>query len=169
MAHALILVVVIDRMTSSNLWLRSEKCFVLCESLTTLGHQVSATGIRLDPRKVAAVQEWPTPTSYKQLRAFLGFVVFLRANIRHSSELFASLHKVKDPGKAAFQLTADQHRAYEVLKAAACGYCSLPHTSGLQPPVPSCYRRIHQWCRWRSLPAAWAGDGPISHQHSGLW
>jgi hypothetical protein len=47
MAHALLLVVVIDRMTSSNLWLRSEKCFVLCDTLTTLGHQVSATGIRL--------------------------------------------------------------------------------------------------------------------------
>ncbi len=44
MAHALLLVVVIDRMTSSNLWLRS-KCFVLCENLTTLGHQVSATGM----------------------------------------------------------------------------------------------------------------------------
>jgi hypothetical protein len=48
MAHALLLVVVIDRMASSNyLWLRSEKCFVLCDTLTTLGQQVSATGIRL--------------------------------------------------------------------------------------------------------------------------
>jgi hypothetical protein len=154
MTHALLLVTVIDRMTSSNLWLRSEKCFVLCDTLTTLGHQVSATGVRLDPRKIAAVQEWPTPTSYKQLRAFLGLAAFLRGNIRHASELFASLHKVKDPGKDAFKLSADQHRAWEVVKVAVATAPSLT--------PPDFDRRFHM-----AIDASTNGVGGVLYQPRG--
>ena len=100
-AHACLVVKMIDRMTEYNLWVRPEKCFFLRDRICTLGHVVSREGIALDPEKVTQVEQWPVPTSYAQLRAFLGFVGFLRSHIRHASVLCAPLNAIKDPGKAS--------------------------------------------------------------------
>ncbi len=90
----------LDRMTEYFLWVRPEKCHFLRSSIRTLGHLVGAEGVSLDPDKVAQVQAWPVPSTYSQLRSFLGFVAFLRGHIRHASDLSAPLHRIKDPGKS---------------------------------------------------------------------
>ena len=36
-----------------------------------LGHRVSAAGVAVDPRKVAAVRDWPAPPSNVELRRFV--------------------------------------------------------------------------------------------------
>ena len=120
-AHACLVVKMIDRMTEYNLWVRPEKCFFLRDRIRTLGHVVSREGIALDPEKVTQVEQWPVPTSYAQLRAFLGFVGFLRSHIRHASVLCAPLNAIKDPGKASkaiLTLTPEQLQAFTALKAA---------------------------------------------------
>ncbi len=50
-----------------------------------LGYIVSAEGIRMDPEKVKAVVEWPSPDSRKALQRFLGFANFYRRFIRTSA------------------------------------------------------------------------------------
>ena len=121
LAHAAIVVRMLDRMTEYFLWVRPEKCFFLRDCIRTLGHVVSREGIALDPDKVAQVQSWPVPTSYAQLRAFLGFVGFLRTHIRHASVLCAPLNSIKDPGKsskAPLILTDTHLHAFEALRTA---------------------------------------------------
>ncbi len=44
-----------------------------CTVCSFLGYIVSAEGIRMDPEKVKAVVEWPSPDSRKALQRFLGF------------------------------------------------------------------------------------------------
>jgi len=65
--------------------LRQEKLFVKaskCEfgrtELGFLGHRVSAAGVAVDPRKVSAVRDWPTPTSNVDLRRFVGLCNYYR-------------------------------------------------------------------------------------------
>ena len=41
----------------------------------------------MDPGKVKAVTEWPTPRNLKDLRAFVGFANFYRRFIRDFSKL----------------------------------------------------------------------------------
>ncbi len=43
-----------------------------------LGHRVSAAGVAVDPRKVAAVQEWLVLTSSVDLRRFIGLCNYYR-------------------------------------------------------------------------------------------
>jgi hypothetical protein len=48
------------------------KCEFFKESVEYLGHVISAQGIATDPKKVEAVQNWPTPANLKDVQSFLG-------------------------------------------------------------------------------------------------
>eukprot|EP00884_Botryococcus_braunii_P007274 jgi/Botrbrau1/16548/Bobra.0256s0007.1 len=43
---------------------------------TRVGHLLTPQGIMVDPRKVAAIQVWPTPLNVSQLRGFLGLTQY---------------------------------------------------------------------------------------------
>ena len=43
-----------------------------------LGHVVSGEGIKVDPKKIEAVQSWPRPTSVIEIRSFLGLAGYYR-------------------------------------------------------------------------------------------
>ncbi len=56
-----------------------------------LGFIVSPEGVRMDPDRVKAVVNWPTPDSRKALLRFLGFANFYRRFIRNFSQLAVPL------------------------------------------------------------------------------
>jgi hypothetical protein len=43
-----------------------------------LGHIVSNSGISIDPERVIAIQNLSTPTSKKEIQAFMGRIGFVR-------------------------------------------------------------------------------------------
>ena len=46
--------------------------------MTFVGYMVSLSGIGMDPAKVYAILDWPTPRSVKDVQSFLGFATFYR-------------------------------------------------------------------------------------------
>ncbi|UOH82508.1 hypothetical protein LQV05_005213 [Cryptococcus neoformans] len=48
------------------------------DSVTFLGHVISPNHIGPDPKKVEALRAWPSPSSVKDLRSFLGLLQYLR-------------------------------------------------------------------------------------------
>ncbi len=69
---------VLQRLLENGLFVKAEKCEFHAQSVPFLGHIVSAEGIRMDPEKIKAVVEWPSPDSRKALQRFLGFANFYR-------------------------------------------------------------------------------------------
>ncbi len=69
---------VLQRLLENGLFVKAEKCDFHAQSVPFLGYIVSAEGIRMDPEKVKAVVEWPSPDSRKALQRFLGFANFYR-------------------------------------------------------------------------------------------
>lgn len=61
------------------------KCEIHTSKVKYLGLIVGATGIEMAPEKVAAVVNWRTPTTVKNVQAFLGFANFYRGFIQNFS------------------------------------------------------------------------------------
>nr|VZI45204.1 unnamed protein product [Spirometra erinaceieuropaei] len=65
------LATVFDRLQQFSLVLNPSKCVLGVSSLEFLGHLVDSHGIRPLPSKVAAIRDFPPPTSKRQLQRFL--------------------------------------------------------------------------------------------------
>lgn len=63
----------LQRLRENRLWAKSGKCEFFRHTVEFLGYVVSPTGTAMDPRKVEAVPDWPTPRTVRDIRAFPGF------------------------------------------------------------------------------------------------
>ena len=72
--HDAHLEVVLNRIRDSGLKLNKDKCKLWKTQLTYFGHTVGAQGIKLQPVKVKAIQELPSPTSVTDLPSAIGMI-----------------------------------------------------------------------------------------------
>ena len=70
-----------------GLKIKPSKCHLLKPAVKYLGHVVSAEGVQPDPDKLAAVRNWPVPTTVKEVRSFLSFAGYYRRFIPHFAQI----------------------------------------------------------------------------------
>lgn len=92
--HELQLRSALQRLRIFGLKLSPEKCHFFQLSVSYLGHVVSELGIQTDPKKVDAVNSWPSPTNMKELRSFLGFLGYYRRFIKDFSKIAQPLNSL---------------------------------------------------------------------------
>jgi hypothetical protein len=61
-------------LSQHQLFLKQSKCAFGASEVEYLGHLVGKDGIRVDPKKIEAMQDWPHPKTLKILRGFLGLI-----------------------------------------------------------------------------------------------
>ena len=71
--------------------------------------------ISMYPGKLKGIQDWPTPTTVKQVRGFLGFGNFYRQFIRHFSNLAQPLNDLLKKDQK-FEWTENCQKAFDQLK-----------------------------------------------------
>ncbi len=133
---------VLQRLLENGLFVKAEKCEFHAQSVTFLGYVVSSEGMRMDPDKVKAVVDWPTPDSRKALQRFLGFANFYRRFIRNFSQLAAPLTALTST-KTAFRWSEAAEAAFTNLKSR---FVRLPFLLPLIPHVSLWWRLMRQ--RW---------------------
>ncbi len=108
--------VVLQRLLENGLFVKADKCVFHAQSVPFLGYIVSSEGMRMDPDKVQAVVDWPTPDSRKALQRFLGFANFYRRFIRNYSQLAAPLTALTST-KTTFRWSSSAEAVFSKLKS----------------------------------------------------
>ena len=76
---------VLQTLQSHDLYLKPDRCKFHRMEIEFLGMVVGGGQVKMDPVKVKGIANWPTPTSVKEIRAFLGFGNFYKDFIDHCS------------------------------------------------------------------------------------
>jgi hypothetical protein len=85
---------ILEKLRQHQLLLKAEKCYFEKEEIKFLGLIISEKGIRMDPHKVKAITDWPTPTTKRELQQFLGFVNFYRRFVKGFAKIAKPLTKL---------------------------------------------------------------------------
>ena len=89
--HRQVVQEVLKRLKHYDLYLKPEKCEFEKDSMEYLGIIIRPGEVQMDPGKVAAVKDWPTPTTLKEVQAFIGFANFYRRFIKDFSTMACPL------------------------------------------------------------------------------
>ncbi len=106
---------VLERLKKNDLYLKPEKCKFAHREVEFLGMIVTKDTIKMDPIKLAGIRDWPTPTTVKQVRSFLGFGNYYRKFISGFAHLARPLHELTKKNKI-WTWTAECQVAFELLK-----------------------------------------------------
>jgi hypothetical protein len=107
---------VLKRLQAAGLQCDIDKCEFGVKSTKYLGFIVEAgKGLRMDPEKVKAIQDWEAPTTVKGVRGFLGFANFYRRFIQHYSEVARPLTELTHKDKT-FAWNNEAEKAFHQLK-----------------------------------------------------
>lgn len=128
--HEQHLQLVLQALEENELYVGVDKCAFGFPEVDFLGHVISGEGIKPDPAKISAVQEWPIPKTVKEVRSFLGLTGYYRRFISHYSAKALPLTELTK-GDCAWQWGPKQQMAFESLKHA------LTNAPVLLTPDPS--------------------------------
>lgn len=90
---------VFDRLRNSNFKIQLEKSEFLKKEVAYLGHIVTPDGVKPNPDKITAIQNYPIPTTQTEIKRFLGLLGYYRRFIQNFAHLTKPLTKCLKKGK----------------------------------------------------------------------
>ena len=72
---------VLGKLKAAELLIQSEKCEFHKKEVKFLGSIINIIGMRINPEKIRAVEEWPIPTNITEIQSFLSFANFYKCFI----------------------------------------------------------------------------------------
>ena len=110
---------VLERLQKAELYANLGKCEFHTNSVSFLGFVVSPNDLRMERDRIEAVATWPTPTTIKEVQAFLGFTNFYRRFIKNFSKIGKPLTDItKGNRKGQIQLSSSELEAFNQLQQA---------------------------------------------------
>ncbi|KAL0187600.1 hypothetical protein M9458_014699 [Cirrhinus mrigala] len=107
---------VLHKLRQHNLYLKLEKCEFHKPSVQLLGYIISAEGVQMDQGKIHVIQDWPQPSSIKELQCFLGFSNFYCRFIKDYSTIRAPLTYLLRGKPKHLSWSPTAHEAFQQLK-----------------------------------------------------
>nr|VZI00650.1 unnamed protein product [Spirometra erinaceieuropaei] len=121
---------IFERLSQFGVFINVSKCVFGAQSLFFLGHRVDASGCHPKDAKVSAIRDFPTPTSFQQLRRLIGLANFYRRFIPHSAQLMLPLTNLLRGNNREFSFPDTAVEAFNRARKA------LADTTVLVHPIP---------------------------------
>ena len=109
---------VLKLLEEKQLYVKTSKCFFGVQDVQYIGHIVSQEGVKVDPDKIKAIEEWKVPTTINKLQVFLRLTGYYHKFVKNYGRIAAPLTKLLK--KDAFSWTPEETKAFENLKEAMC-------------------------------------------------
>ena len=87
--------------------------------LNVLGYDVSSSGVSPDQDKLETVRSFPTPTTVKDIRSFLGLCNYYRRFVAGFAKIASPLNHLTRKG-VAFEWCSECEAAFQMLKSRLC-------------------------------------------------
>jgi hypothetical protein len=143
---------VFQQLRTHHLSLKQSKCSFGAQEVAYLGHIIDSSGVSMDPTKIDVMQSWPTPTTVRALRGFLGLTGYYRKFIQDYSTVARPLTQLLK--WEAFMWTPAADEAFSALKRAPTTGPTLQLPDFTAPFIVNC-------------DASGSGFGAVLHQDAG--
>ena len=128
---------IFERLDRANFRIQPDKCVFATDTVEYLRHICTPFGIRPDPKKIRAIEEYPTPKTIKEIRAIVGLAGYYRRHVQNFAELAKPLTNLtrKD---VPFEWTKEHQNAFEKLKRSLSTEQLLIYPDFTQPFIVAC-------------------------------
>lgn len=124
---------VLERLAAHKLFINPDKCEWMVNEVDFLGYRLragdNAVELMIQENKIAAIKDWPSPTTISELRSFLGAANFSRGFVENFSSIARPLTEAtagKHSSKSSrIKWGENEQRAFDELKAALTSAPSL--------------------------------------------
>jgi hypothetical protein len=103
---------------STNFFLKQSKCSFGASKVEYLGHLVGKYGVKVDPKKIEAMKEWPHPKTLKILCGFLGLTGYYHKFVKNYGKIATPLTALLK--KNSFTWTPTTAQDFQTLNMAMC-------------------------------------------------
>ncbi|XP_070002717.1 uncharacterized mitochondrial protein AtMg00860-like [Nicotiana sylvestris] len=107
--------IVLQTLREKKLYAKISKYEFWLNSMAFLGHVVSSEGIKVDTKKVEAIQSFPRPYSTIEIWSFLGLAGYYRCFVEGFSSIEAHLTRLNQKG-APFMWSDEYEQSFQKLK-----------------------------------------------------
>lgn len=114
-AHEKHLREVLLKLRENQLYAKLSKCEFWLQEVAFLGHVISKEGVSVDPAKIQAVSEWPTPKSVSDIRSFLGLAGYYRRFVKDFSKISRPMTNLMKK-ECKFIWSQECEKAFQTLK-----------------------------------------------------
>ena len=117
--HSRKLRALLGRLKSAGLTLQPGKFSFLKKEITYLGHVITQSDVKPDPRKIDAVKNFPVPKFQINIKQFLGLIGYYRRFIADFAKIAKVLNELLKKG-IRFQWTTVHQNTFETLRDKIC-------------------------------------------------
>ena len=90
---------VLQILRERKLFAKLKKCEFWLDEVVFLGHVINKEGILVDPQKIEAIVNWPTPTNVTEVRSFMGLAGYYRRFVKDFSKIAVPLTQLTRKGQ----------------------------------------------------------------------
>ena len=112
--HLQHLELVLEILKENTLYVTLGKCSFAKTRIGYLGHIISEKGVEVDPKKIRAIREWPTPTCVREVRGFLGLTNYYRRFVQNYGSIARPLTQLLKA--EVFRWNEEANASFEKLK-----------------------------------------------------
>jgi hypothetical protein len=109
---------VLRLLSQHQLSLKQSKCAFRASEVEYLGHLVGNDGVRVELKKIEAMQDWPHPKTLKSLSGFLGLTEYYRKFVKNYEKIATPLMALLK--KNSFTWTPGAAQAFQTMKMTMC-------------------------------------------------